>query len=249
MLVFAAIPALSFASPAVIRRGAMWNDSVSSLNWSGYAVTGATGSVTDVKGSWVVPAIQGTCSSTNQYSSHWVGIDGYSSNTVEQTGTDSDCQNGAPAYYAWFEFYPQPSFSINGLTIKPGDVIKAEVSRSGSHFTVTIADTTTGKTYSKTKTVSSAQASSAEWITEAPSSSGGVLPLANFGTVNWGTDYTSIASTNYATIGGLTGAIGSFGSSVHQIAMVTSGGAVKASPSQLSTDGTSFSVTWVSSGP
>ena len=108
---------------------------------------------------------------------------------------------------------------------------------------------TTGQCFSKTKVVSGAKASSAEWITEAPSSSGGVLPLADFGTVSWGMDYTSMASTNYATVGGVTGAIGSFGSSVQQITMVSSGGSVKASPSALSSDGTSLTVTWQSSGP
>src|SRR6266852_7946500 len=114
--------------------------SFTSTNWSGYAVTGASGSVSDAKGSWTVPAIQGTCPSTNQYSSFWVGIDGFSSGTVEQTGTDSDCQNGAPTYYAWYEFYPHPSFLINGLTIRPGDVIEAEVRYNPAtrRFTVAI---------------------------------------------------------------------------------------------------------------
>src|SRR5262249_59134881 len=72
---------------------------VSSYNWSGYAVTAAPGAVTAVKGSWIVPAVQpGSCSSgtTNEYASFWVGMDGLTSNTVEQTGTDSDCQNGVP---------------------------------------------------------------------------------------------------------------------------------------------------------
>src|SRR5438128_10107784 len=40
--------------------------SFQSTNWSGYAVTGAAGSVSDAKGSWIVPAIQGTCPSANQ---------------------------------------------------------------------------------------------------------------------------------------------------------------------------------------
>src|SRR5260370_36002698 len=62
--------------------------SFQSTNWSGYAVTGASGSVSDAKGSWTVPAIQGSCTSTNQYSSFWWGIDGRSSGTVGQTGTD-----------------------------------------------------------------------------------------------------------------------------------------------------------------
>ncbi len=213
----------------------------SSTNWSGYAVTGSARSVTDAKGSWTVPAIVGSCPSSNQYSSFWVGIDGFNSGSVEQTGTDSDCQNSTPTYYAWYEFYPHPLFIINGLTVRPGDTMSAEANYAGGSFTVTITDATTGHSFSKSSKVSSAQRSSAEWIAEAPSSSGGVLPLADFGTVNFG--------LNYATVSGKTGAISSFGSSVQTITMVSNSGATKASPSNLSSDGTSFSVTWVSSGP
>ncbi len=216
--------------------------SFQSTNWSGYAVTGPSGSVSDAKGSWTVPAIQGSCPSTNQYSSFWVGIDGFSSGTVEQTGTDSDCQNGAPTYYAWYEFYPHPAFLINGLTITPGDHITAEASFSGRSFTVTITDTTTGHSFSTSARVHSAQRSSAEWIAEAPSSSGGILPLADFGTVSF--------SACTAMVSGTSGTIGSFGSSVQVITMVSNSGAVKAQPSSLSgSGGDSFSVTWKSSGP
>src|SRR5438046_6649382 len=66
--------------------------SFQSTNWSGYAVTGASGSVSDAKGSWTVPAIQGSCPSTNQYSSFWVGIDGFSSGTVEQKIGRASCR-------------------------------------------------------------------------------------------------------------------------------------------------------------
>jgi len=217
------------------------NASSNSTNWSGYAVTGASGSVSDAKGSWTVPAIQGTCPGINQYSSFWVGIDGFNSGTVEQTGTDSDCQNGVPTYYAWYEFYPHPSFLINGLTVHPGDHMTAEANFNGRAFVVTITDTTTGLSFSTSSRVHSAQRSSAEWIAEAPSSSGGILPLANFGTVSF--------SSCTATISGSTGTIGSFGASVQQITMVSNSGAVKAQPSALSGSGDSFSVTWKSSGP
>lgn len=213
-----------------------------STNWSGYAVTGSTGSVTSVSGSWIVPTATGR-KRTTAYSSFWVGIDGFSSNTVEQTGTDSDVQSGVAVYYAWYEFYPNPMYQIS-MTIKPGDVMTATVTYSGGLFTVSITDKTTGATFSTSATVPGAAQSSAEWIAEAPSSSRGVLPLANFGTVQFGQDYTAISGTCYATIGGASGSIGSFGSLVQQITMVTNGGTVKAYPSSLSSDGTSFTVTW-----
>jgi hypothetical protein len=70
------------------------------------------------------------------------------------------------------------------------------------------------------------------------------LPLANFGTVYFGGDYTGFTTTCYATVSGATGSIKSFGTAVQTITMVTNSGVTKASPSSLSTDGTSFTVTW-----
>ena len=66
-----------------------------SNNWSGYVITAPAGSVSDVTGSWVVPGV--TCApGETSFASFWIGIDGDSSPTVEQIGTDSDCQNGIP---------------------------------------------------------------------------------------------------------------------------------------------------------
>src|SRR3989475_12545199 len=164
---------------SVPRIRALTEGTATSLNWSGYAVTGPAGSVTDAKGSWIVPSV--TCSSAASYSSFWVGINGFGSNTVEQTGTDSDCQSGIPTYYAWYEFYPGPAFLITGITVRPGDRISAEAIYSSGLVTVTITDTTTAQSFT-TSGGAGALRSSAEWIAEAPSSAGGVLPLANFGT-------------------------------------------------------------------
>ncbi len=222
---------------------------VCSTNWSGFAVTGPTGSVTDVKGSWIVPSV--SCSSKSTYSSYWVGIDGYSSSTVEQTGTDSDCSSGRAVYYAWYEFYPAASVQVSGFTVKPGDKVFAEVSYSTSTglFTTTITDGS--NSFSTSGSVSGAARSSAEWVIERPALCTGfhckLTSLSNFGTVSLGTDYTSISGTNYATISGTTGTIGSFGSSAVRMTMVNSAGSTLAEPSPLSADGTSFTETWYAS--
>jgi hypothetical protein len=237
--------------PAKIR-GRRPDNTVESDNWSGFAATGS--GFTDAKASWTVPAAN--CSvtpgtrSTPTYSSFWVGIDGYSSSTVEQIGTDSDCDGTTPTYYAWYEFYPADSFEISSVAIKPGDQISAEVSYSGSKFTVTITDETTKKSFSKTGTVNGAKRSSVEWIAEAPccTRSGGILPLADFGTVDFGLDYTGVTGTNDATSGSVKGPISAFGSAVEQIVMATSAGVDEAVPSALSTDGTSFTIAWKSEG-
>jgi hypothetical protein len=76
------------------------------------------------------------------------------------------------------------------------------------------------------------------------------LPLADFGTVYLGADYTSVSGTNEATINGVTGGIGSFGSNVWTADMVNKTTLVPmATPSSLTNDGSSFLVTWYSVGP
>ena len=206
------------------------NASTTSTNWSGYAATGST--YTSVASSWTEPT--GTCRSGSQYSSFWVGLDGYNSGTVEQTGTDVDCAGRTPQYYAWYEIYPAASVEIND-TVRPGDKISASVTYAGSSkFTLKISDTTRGWTYTTTKTESGAARSSAEVITEAPccTNSGGILPLADFGKVS----YTG------STVNGST--LSSF--SPTEITMVSASGVQEDSTSSLS--GGSFSNTWLSSG-
>jgi hypothetical protein len=197
-----------------------------STNWAGYAATNAT--FTSVSSSWTQPTA--SCTSQTTYSSFWVGLDGYNSNSVEQTGTDADCSGGRASYYAWYEMYPK--FPVNLSTasypVQPGDHISASVNFSGRNaFTLTISNSTRGWTFSTTQK-SKAQRTSAEVIAEAPSSSGGVLPLTNFGIANFGASTAngqSLASFN-----------------PDKIDMV-SGGTVKAQTGPIAANG-SFSVTW-----
>lgn len=231
-------PALGRHRPIIIRH--IREGAVSSENWSGYAVTGATGSVRDVSGSWTVPSV--TCNSVTEYSSFWVGIDGFNSNTVEQIGVDADCHSGSPAYYAWFEFYPHPFVTINHFTVQPGDVITAQVhyDTQARQFTVSIHNGT--QSFSASTKVNRAERSSAEWIAEAPSGPGGAVPLANFGTVSY--------SSDTAAVNGATLPIGAFAANnIYEITMVDRSGNAKAVPSGLAGDKSSFSVQWVSAGP
>lgn len=247
-------PALSIAS--------INGRTVDSLNWSGYAVTGSTGSVTSVSGSWIVPAVTGA---SNSYAACWTGIDGYSDGTVEQTGTISYMSGTTPAYYAWYEFYPAAMVELTSTTtgmtgsgtVLPGDIISATVTyvsgtTSSSTFSVSISDAKEDWSFSATLTAKNAYRSSAEWIVEAPSSGREILPLADFKAADFGNYYTSQASTCYATVNSVTGGIGSFGTSVQTINMVTNRGVAKDSTSALVDDASevpdSFYVTWESSG-
>lgn len=205
------------------------NKNGTSTNWSGYAAYNGTAS--DVKGSWVVSGL--TCTGTNTYSSAWVGIDGYNDGTVEQTGTEHDCSGSSASYYAWYEMYPRPGYIVP-VAIKAGDTISSEVKFLGrGNFQLTLTNVTTGASYTTVQKSSKAQRQSAEWVMEAPWS-GGVLPLANFGTIGFG--------SSSAVLNGKSGSISAFLND--PITMANPDGTIKAVPSALSTDGSSFSVTW-----
>ena len=220
-----------------------------SFNWSGYAVSSSPGSITDVRGSWIVPGIIESCGTTDKYASIWVGIDGFNSPSVEQTGTDSACIGGVKSYYSWYELYPHSAHVINPMKINPGDTIFAEVTFSSGKFNLTIADLSNGGHFSKMASVKAAQRSSAEWIAEAPSSKTGIVPLANFGTVKFGQDYTGVPNSCFATLSGTSGPLGSFGSRIQEITMVSPSFAIKATTTAFSPDLTSFAVNWTSAGP
>jgi hypothetical protein len=229
------------------------NANGTSSNWSGYAVygnqssSGKSGKPTpaptfsDVTGSWVVPDVLAS-TSANTYSSAWIGIDGYSDGTVEQIGTEQDWFNGSPEYYAWFEMYPKWAYEIVGFPVNPGDTISARVEyTSKGAFTLTIMNLNVKDesgnpvTFSITQRAPSAQRLSAEWIMEAPWS-GGVLPLADFGTVKF--------FDCFATVNGHMGAINDSLWQYDAITMAASDGTAKATPSWLLHRGTGFSVTW-----
>ncbi|AKB44257.1 MULTISPECIES: G1 family glutamic endopeptidase [Methanosarcina] len=213
-----------------------------STNWAGYDVVTSTGEVTSVKGSWIVPAVNSKVG--NSYSANWIGIDGDTSSTVEQVGTSSDNPSkNTASYYAWFEFYPEPCYKIDTIQVKPGDLMSAEIKFEDGVCYANITDKTTGQSYSAKHADTGYEKKSAEWIVEAPWFNR-ILPLANFGTTSFGSDYTFIDSTCSAAINGVSGNISSYGSSVNSITMVNNKGQVKAQPSALSSSGTSFNVAW-----
>jgi hypothetical protein len=197
-----------------------------STNWSGYAVNGTA--ATHVIGTWTQPAA--TCASReNSWSSPWVGIDGNNSSTVEQIGTDTDCSNGTPFYYAWYEMYPK-SLVMIPMTVTPGHSYTGEVtSNTSGTYVLKLTDNTSPASFQTTQTSKKARRTSVEWVMEGPSSG----LLTNFGTVGF--------SSASATIGGQTVTPSSSGA--QQIIMVTQQGTPRAVPSPAI--GASFSVAWL----
>jgi hypothetical protein len=207
-----------------------------SSNWSGYALSGSA-PYQSVSASWTQPAVD--CAETpTGWSAFWVGLDGDTTDTVEQTGTEADCSSGTPVYGAWYEMYPR--YPVNfPEAVSAGDSFTASVTYIGkglfgltSKFRLTLSDTTKGWSRTVVRRLISAQLGSAEAIAEAPSTSFEVLPLADFGTIGF-----SAMTVNGSLVTGST-------PGVEPISMVSEEGANEAVPSAIS-DG-SFSDSWYS---
>jgi hypothetical protein len=207
---------------------------VQSTNWSGYA-DDDTGSHTysSATAKWTEPAV--SCTSTTALAAFWVGIDGFTSGSVEQDGTLAECSGGSAFYFTWWEMYPTNAIQVVGQSVRAGDSITASVVRSGSSYTLKVTDSThTANSFTTTQSCSGCANSSAEWIAEAPSGSGGIFPLPNFH--SWSVSSATVKS------GSTSGVISSFPDD--ELTMVDSGGAVKAQPGALNGSGNGFTVTW-----
>jgi hypothetical protein len=163
-LALAIVPAASAATPhanAVNHVSGHIKSAQQSTNWSGYA---KTGTFTTATATWNVPTV--TTSSSNKYSSDWVGIDGYNNSNLIQTGTEQDTVGGRASYGAWWEILPASETRIN-MTIHPGDSMTGTITKgSGSSWTMKLTDNTSGATFSTSKSYSG-PADSVEYIQEA----------------------------------------------------------------------------------
>ncbi len=204
---------------------------VQSSNWSGYADTGSGYST--VTGKWTEPSA--SCTSQTSLAAFWVGIDGYSSGSVEQDGTLIECYLGSAYYFTWWEMYPTNDIQVVGDTLQPGDSISASVVRSGSSYTLKVTDSSrSGDSFTTTQSCSGCANSSAEWIAEAPSGSAGIYPLSDFH--SWGLGSATVKA------GSKSGVISTFPDV--EITMVDSSGNVEAQPGPLNGSGNGFTVTW-----
>jgi len=166
-----------------LKAGGNGTTSVGSYNWSGYADSSATpNTFTGVSATWRQPATQ--CSPEQELTAYWVGLDGYSNETVEQLGTLAYCFEGVAYYYSWWEMYPGASVTV-GSTVQPGDVIAASVKRSGTSYTLSLTDfNNQANSFSTVQSCTTCTNESAEWIAERPAFPIGITPLTFFRTWN-----------------------------------------------------------------
>jgi hypothetical protein len=227
-------------------------------NWSGFASLLANTQYTAVSGSWTVPSVDCTRAG-NSSSSQWVGIDGASSDTVEQTGTYSDCAGPSgttPTYGAWYEMLGDTAVSDgaqvdippNGTypAVTAGDTITASVTvDSSDDWTLTIDDSKWMQPFITHISWSAPAEASAEWIVERPETCIGedctLTSLADFGTAT----FTNAS----ATAAGTSQPIGAQALQSTPIEMIRSGtdSTLLAGPPSLNMLGTGFSEPWVAS--
>ncbi len=157
-----------------------------STNWAGQiATTNGGPKFKSVAGNWTVPTIVPT-----QYlgaSATWIGIDGAgtSPNSIIQTGTAQETENGVTAYYAWYELYP--AAPVNLALVSPGNQMSAVITQtSGTSWDLTISDLSTGQSWPLTGLQYNGPGDSAEWIEELPTAVSPPQPtLANFGSATF----------------------------------------------------------------
>ena len=255
LLVGAGLAAAALA-PSAMADTVSTGSSVSS-NWAGYRVASQDANgFSRVAGSWTEPSAN--CSTSSGHASFWVGLGGSGasdsgSNALEQAGTAVDCDAGGNATHtAWYELLPAAPVQLD-LTVSAGDHMSSSVTVNGSAVTITVSNNTTGQSTTKNLTMpNQPDVSTAEWIAEAPSqcdSTSGCQPLtlADFGKVGF--------TGSSATASGHTGTISDSAWSAQPVTLSPGGGVTDvaasdnssggAQPTDLSSDGSSFSVSYV----
>jgi hypothetical protein len=235
--------------PGVANSAVAGATQVGSTNWSGYAQSTATSGIfTAVKDTWRVPTVNTTLSG-NQYSSDWVGVDGFSNGNLVQCGTEADHIGHTAVYDAWTEILPASRVVITGLAIHPGDKISAQVRETKTNtWLMQVQDLTTGKSGSKTVSYTT-PGTSAEVIHERPTVNGSLATLAKTGkvTLDPGSYSTSPPGTTTSYHPLMSAASGA---TVYQIFMVNSAGTkIFAAPSVPDSDIDGFAVAYGAISP
>lgn len=168
-----------------LRSGTKFN-TVSSNNWSGFAVYGDH--FRFVRATYTIPSLNCSISPDGSYDSQWVGLDGYSDKTVEQIGTYAQCSGGTPSYFGFYEMYPAPSVAFSGVSAGDSITVSVYYDRSTSHWTLKLYDNTIQAPLTESLSCPSGSKcwnASAEVISEVPNGGPPAASLADYGTVGF----------------------------------------------------------------
>lgn len=179
--------------------------STSSSNWSGYAVTGTSGTFAQneslIFAEWVVPVAQqavGVCNGFWDYSSQWDGFDGFNSGDALQAGTEVDAYCSGSTKYtfysSWIEWYPFAETRVSAPAAEPGDLMGSEIwyttaSPQGHAYLVNYTLQQAGGYAFNPPSGTTFVGNSAEWLVEGPEISTGPADLTNYVADQFNIDY------------------------------------------------------------
>lgn len=172
-------------------------------NWAGAVVIDS--GITQVTGTFTIPTVKepsGGSSNTEYGASAWVGIDGDTcESAILQTGVEFLVEGTETLYEAWYEWYPDYSYTFSNFPVAPGQSITATVkATSKTSGTATLVNHSTGQTvthtFSNEASLGSLCETNAEWIVEDFESGSTLVPFANFGSVTFtGASYVAGGTT------------------------------------------------------
>jgi hypothetical protein len=219
--------------------------SSTSFNWSGYVTYDNVTrpfAKSYIYAYWIVPVAQHAFGQGLpagwDYSSQWVGIDGWGSPDVLQAGTEADAyllgSTKSTFYAAWIEWYPFNESRISNFSVAPGNELFVEVwNTSPTVGNAYLVNFTTQQSVAFTFNApggTTLVGNSAEWIMERPGISGGLAPLTNYVACPFDACYAfgSVSGGTYNKL--YYPGMNSAGTTVYAVSMLDNGGGVISVP-------------------
>jgi len=202
-----------------------------SSNWAGYVEL--DGPFTSVTGTFSVPSLSSGMTGTDRMA-EWVGIDGGNGDgSLIQAGLNETPISNNPGQFTiqpWWEILPATETYIPSVQIQPGDDVTVTIRQfAGTNWAITLSDDTNGESFTTDQTFTGS-ATTAEWIVEALTVNGQIVPLAPYSPV---VDFSSLGFAGTSA-------------SLEEMLMIQNGSQV-ATPSATSPSG--FSVAYGASAP
>lgn len=180
-----------------------------SSNWAGVVreQPPPMGSYTSVTATFTIPEPQPASNGNLQAASAWVGIDGDTYTTaILQAGVDFYYDNGQIYNDAWFEWFPDVAHDFD-FAVSTGDVVTVTVqSTTPTSGVAVIVNESTGQSARQEINAPNPEAKlageNADWIVEDFQSGSEMVPLVDFGTVQFSGMRAQGGMKSYGTEGG-----------------------------------------------
>jgi hypothetical protein len=178
----------------------------SSGNWSGYVVKDNFYDIVEVKGLFTTPPVNNTCA--NSYWAPWVGLGGFSSQSLIQMGIQPiNLGTSNQKYVLWIEYlnaeHQNPPIYITSRIYNPGVSLLLSVTYNlSTHKVVFYADDSSSSTpfvdITSSDLSSYFDGSNAEWISEKPNPN---APIYDFGNMTFSDNQVKLSNGYWKAMG------------------------------------------------